>query len=56
MALDNDPPKTSGIPERSFEEMIDELERIREELLVLQRSMEEMESVNPNGTVKKKPK
>jgi hypothetical protein len=49
MAIDNDPPKT-------IKEMIDDMERIREELLVLQRSMEKMESVNPNGTVKKKPK
>jgi predicted nucleic acid-binding Zn-ribbon protein len=49
MARDNDPPKT-------LKEMIDELERIREELLALQRSMEKMESVNPDGTVKKKPK
>jgi hypothetical protein len=56
MAIDNDRPKTSAIPEHSFKKMIDELERIREELLVLQRSMEKMESVNPDGTVKKNPK
>ena len=49
MDIDEDPPK-------AIEEMIDDIERIREELLVLQRSMEKMESVNPNGTVKKKPK
>jgi hypothetical protein len=49
MDIDEDPPK-------AIEEMIDDIERIREELLVLQRSMEKMESVNPNGTAKKKPK
>jgi hypothetical protein len=42
----NNPPKTIG-------EIIDHIERIREELLVLQRCMEKMESENPNGTVKK---
>jgi len=49
MAMDNDSPN-------NFKEMIDELERIREELFVLQRSMEKVESVNPDGTIKKKPK
>jgi hypothetical protein len=39
-------PKTIG-------EIIDHIERIREELLVLQRRMEKMESVNPNGTLKR---
>jgi hypothetical protein len=46
MASVNDPPKTIA-------EIIDHIERIREELLVLQRCMEKMESVNPDGTVKK---
>ena len=46
MASANDPPKTIG-------EIIDHIERIRDELLVLQRSMEKMESVNPDGTAKK---
>jgi hypothetical protein len=45
MASANDSPKTIG-------EIIDHIERIREELLVLQRCMEKMESANPNGTVK----
>jgi hypothetical protein len=46
MARVNDPPKTVA-------EIIDHIERIREELLVLQRSVEKMESVHPDGTVKK---
>lgn len=47
MSSANDPPKTLG-------EIIDDIERIREELLVLQKSMEKMESVFPDGTLKKK--
>jgi len=45
MSSASDSPKTIG-------EIVDHIERIREELLVLQRSMEKMESVNPDGTVK----
>jgi hypothetical protein len=36
----NDPPKTIG-------ELLDQIERIREELLAIQRSMEKMEYVKP---------
>ena len=46
MASNNDSPKTIG-------QIIDHIEQIREELLALQRSMEKMESANPNGTLKK---
>ena len=46
MASANEPPESIG-------KIIDDIERIREELLVLQRSMEKMESVNPDGTAKK---
>jgi hypothetical protein len=46
MASTNDSPKAIG-------EIIDHIERIREELLVLQRSMEKWESVNPDGELKK---
>ena len=40
-------------PSENFGKIIDHIERIREELLVLQRCMEKMESVNPDGTAKK---
>ena len=40
-------------PPENFGKIIDHIERIREELLVLQRCMEKMESVNRDGTVKK---
>ena len=40
MAKINDPPKTIG-------EIIDHIERIKEELLMVQRSMEKIESVKP---------
>ena len=46
LASNNDSPKTIG-------QIIDHIEQIREELLALQRSMEKMESANPNGTLKK---
>jgi hypothetical protein len=46
MTSNNDSPKNIG-------EIIDHIERIQEELLVLQRCMEKMESVNRDGTVKK---
>jgi|HubBroStandDraft_6_1064221.scaffolds.fasta_scaffold01776_20 hypothetical protein len=44
MAKANDAPKSIG-------ELIDRIERIREELLAIQHSMEKMERVQPNGSV-----
>jgi hypothetical protein len=43
MGIQNDPPKNIG-------ELIDHIERIREELLSIQRSMEKMEPAKPLTT------